>query len=66
MPVAEGRKYLTLAEASQQFGVPIPTLRVWLMRGDLRKYRRGDGRVIVEEEQVREEVERRRRIEPAE
>ena len=66
MPVAEGRELLTLQEASERFNLPMTKLRYWLTTKDISRFKRGDGRVLVDPEDVKRMIEKRSEVRPAE
>ena len=65
MPVAEGRQMMTLQEACDRFNVPMSTLRYWITIKSLPRFKRGDGRVIVDGADVQMLLDKRNEIRPA-
>lgn len=55
---------ITVDEAVKRFGLRLPTLRYWIGKRELRKYKRGDGRVFVDAREVEERAARLREIRP--
>lgn len=64
--MTQERELLTYDEAARRFGVNVNTLRTWGVRRELRRYKRGDGRILVDAREVAEVIERKNRIEPVE
>ena len=59
---ASDQELITLQEASERFGIPIPTLRLWRRLSYLTRYQRGDGRVMVDAAEINARIARRSEI----
>lgn len=64
--MTQERELLTYDDAARRFGVNVNTLRTWGVRRELRRYKRGDGRILVDAREVAGVIERKNRIEPVE
>lgn len=53
---------LTYEEAAEKFNVPAGTLRQWALRKELSRYRRGDGRILIDSNEVREVLRKRQEV----
>lgn len=58
----DGEGFLTYQEASDLFGVPVGTLSTWRLRKEIRRYRRGDGRVVVSRDEVAQRIARKLKV----
>lgn len=53
---------MTLEEAQAEFGIKIRTLRSWRAKGWIKRYRRGDRRVMVRGSEITWELYERSRV----
>lgn len=55
---------LTYKEASEKHGIPLNTLLSWAMRREIKKYKRGDGRIFVDSNEVAEVWRKKQEVKP--
>lgn len=66
MMATENRELVTYDEAARRFGINVNTLRTWGIRREIKRFRRGDGRILVDAREVAAVIERKQRIDPVE
>ena len=64
MPVAEGRELLTVTEACERFNISKSQLRYWISVRIVGAFKRGDGRVLIDANELKRVIEQRNEIRP--